>query len=56
MNKLKEFLNNACSVFTAQDVIDVIDAIGDLTIVNAAGFDNLKAESIKFAHLFIVIC
>ena len=52
MSKLKEELvNDECSEFTAQDIIEAID---ELKINKAAGFDNLKAESIKFAHLIIV--
>ena len=52
MSKLKEeFVNDECSEFTAQDIIEAID---ELKIDKAAGFDNLKAESIKFAHPIIV--
>ena len=52
MSKLKEeFVNDECFKFTSQDIIEAID---ELKIDKAAGFDNLKAESIKFAHPFIV--
>ena len=52
ISKLKEeFVNDECYEFTAQDIIEAID---ELKIDKAAGFDNLKAESIKFAHPIIV--
>ena len=52
MSKFKEeFINDERSEFTAQDIIKAID---ELKIDKAAGFDNLKAESIKFAHPIIV--
>ena len=52
MSKFKEeFINDERSEFTAQDIIEAID---ELKIDKAAGFDNLKAESIKFAHPIIV--
>ena len=52
MSKLKEeFVNDECSEFTAQDIIEATD---ELKIDKAAGFDNLKAKSIKFAHPIIV--
>ena len=52
MSTLKEeFINDECSEFTAHDIIEAID---ELKIDKAAGFDNLKTESTKFAHPIIV--
>ena len=52
MSKLKEeFVNDECPEFTAQDIIEAID---ELKIDKAAGFDNLKAKSINFSYPNIV--
>ena len=52
MNKLKEeFVNDECSEFTTQDIIE---AIGELKFNKAAGFDNLKAESINLRILLLL--
>jgi hypothetical protein len=52
MGKLQEeFMHNDCTIFNNEDVII---AINMLKLDKAAGFDSLKAESIKFAYPMII--